>query len=89
MPEYLVAMLVTAVLGWGSFTWRRADKALDSAERANDRTDKLELKVAENYLSKAEFQQRMDELFSTLTRFENKIDNLIINTRHSRRDLDD
>lgn len=66
--------MATAMLGWGGFTWRRAEKALEAAERAADRTDKLELKLAEKYLSKQEFEQQMERLFRTLARFEEKLD---------------
>lgn len=89
MPEYVVAIIASAVLGWGGFTWRRAEQAQDSAERAADRVDKLEIKVAEQYLSKLEFQQRMDQLFVTLNRFEKKLDHMMLGYRHHRKDDDD
>ena len=44
------------------------------ARSAIDKTDKLELKVAENYLTKKEFEMSMDRLFKTLARFEEKLD---------------
>jgi len=74
LPEYLIAAMVTAVLGWGGFTWRRAEQALEMAHRATDQTDKLELKLAEKYLTKDEFEMNMDRLFKTLARFEEKLD---------------
>lgn len=74
MPEYLVAALLTAILGWGGFTWRRAEHAVEVALRANDATDKLELKLAEKYLTKEEFEMNMERLFKTLARFEEKLD---------------
>ena len=58
--------MITAVLGWGGFTWRRAEDAITQAIRAGDRVDRLEIKIAENYLTKAEFQAYMDRLFETL-----------------------
>ena len=66
MPEYLIAAMITAVLGWGGFTWRRAEDAITAAIKAGDRVDRLEIKIAENYLTKQEFQAYMDRLFSTL-----------------------
>ena len=57
---------MTALLGWGGFTWRRAEDAIAHAIKADDRVDRLELKIAENYLTKKEFQEYMDRLFSTL-----------------------
>lgn len=73
-PEYILAAMVTVVLGWGGFTWRRAEQALEAAERAADRTDRLELKLAEKYLTKEEFELQMTRLFNTLSRFEKKLD---------------
>ena len=66
MPEYLLGIMLTAVLGWGGFTWRRAEDAIGRAIQAGDRVDRLEVKMAENYLTKTEFQAYMDRLFETL-----------------------
>lgn len=74
LPEYILAAMVTAVLSLGGFTWRRAEKAIDAAQAAADATDRLELKLAENYLTKDEFDLQMERLFKTLARFEEKLD---------------
>lgn len=66
MPEYVFGIMITAVLGWGGFTWRRAEDAIAHAMKAGDRVDRLEIKIAENYLTKQEFQVYMDRLFATL-----------------------
>ena len=58
--------MLTAVLGWGGFTRRRAEDAITHAIKAGDRVDRLEIKIAENYLTKVEFQAYMDRLFETL-----------------------
>lgn len=58
--------MITAILGWGGFTWRRAEDAITHAIKAGDRVDRLEVKIAENYLTKQEFQAYMDRLFETL-----------------------
>lgn len=79
LPEYLLAAIVTATIGWGGFTWRRAERALDAAYAASDATDKLELKLAEKYLTKEEFESQMDRLFKTLARFEEKLDYHVYN----------
>jgi hypothetical protein len=79
LPEYVLAAMVTAVLGWGGFTWRRAEQALDAAHAAADATDKLELKLAEKYLTKDEFESQMERLFKTLARFEEKLDYHVYN----------
>ena len=66
MPEYIVGIMITAVLGWGGFTWRKSEDAISHAMKASDRVDRLEVKMAENYLTKDEFQAGMDRLFVTL-----------------------
>ena len=58
--------MITAALGWGGFTWRKAEDAISHAIKAADRVDRLEVKIAENYLTKVEFQAYMDRLFETL-----------------------
>ena len=58
--------MITATLGWGSFTWRRSEDAISRAMKASDRVDRLEVKIAENYLTKDEFQAGLDRLFVTL-----------------------
>jgi hypothetical protein len=79
VPEYILATVITIVLGWGGFTWRRAEQALDAAVKACDATDKLELKLAEKYLTKDEFEYQMERLFKTLDRFEEKLDYHVYN----------
>jgi len=63
--------MITAVLGWGGFTWRKAEDAITHAIKAADRVDRLEVKIAENYLTKQEFQAYMDRLFETLGEMKN------------------
>lgn len=58
--------MTAALLGWGGFTWKRAEDALFAARNASDLANRVELKVAENYLSKKEFEIYMDRLFGTL-----------------------
>ena len=74
LPEYALSAIVAALLGWGGFTWRRAEAALIEARSASDKSDKLELKVAEQYLTKKDFELSMERLFKTLARFEEKLD---------------
>jgi len=74
LPEYILSTMVAALLGWGGFTWRKAENALLEARQAIDKTDKLELKVAEHYLTKKDFELSMERLFKTLARFEEKLD---------------
>ena len=65
--------MITAVLGWGGFTWRKAEDAITHAIKAADRVDRLEVKIAENYLTKQEFQAYMDRLFETLGEMKNNM----------------
>ena len=65
--------MITAVLGWGGFTWRKAEDAITHAIKAADRVDRLEVKIAENYLTKQEFQAYMDRLFETLGEMKNGV----------------
>jgi hypothetical protein len=74
LPEYVLATMAAALLGWGSFTWKKAEDALIQARATADQIDKLELKVAETYLTKQDFEHSMERLFKTLTRFEDKLD---------------
>jgi len=66
--------MIAALLGWGGFTWRRAEDALFAARAAADQVDRVELKMAEKYLTKQEFELSMERLFGILDRFEEKLD---------------
>jgi len=66
MPEYLVGIVLSAVVGWGGFTWRRAEDALLAARQAADQVDRVELKMAEEYVTKKDFELFADRLFGTL-----------------------
>lgn len=74
MPEQLLVIMISATLAWGGFTWRRSEHAVDMASKAQDRADRVELKLAEKYLTKDEFETQMERLFATLNRFEQKLD---------------
>jgi thioredoxin-like negative regulator of GroEL len=66
MPEYLVGVIFSAIIGWGGFTWKRAEDALVAARQAANQVDRVELKMAEEYLTKKDFELYMDRLFDTL-----------------------
>ena len=66
--------MTAALLGWGGFTWRRAEDALTTARQALDTTARVELKLAEEYVTKKDFELAFERLFKTLTRFEEKLD---------------
>ena len=74
LPEYVLAAMTAALLGWGGMTWKRSGEALDAARRASSGVDRVELKMAEQYLTKKEFELSMERLFNTLARFEEKLD---------------
>lgn len=67
MPEYIVAAGISVMLGFFGVAFRKID-ATDA------RMDRLELKVAENYVTKEEFREQFKQLFTTLARLEDKID---------------
>lgn len=73
MPEYLVGILFTAMIGWGGFTWKRAEDALITARRASDQVSQVELKMAEEYLTKKDFETYMDRLFDTLAEMKSAV----------------
>ena len=74
MPENVVVLIVPVVLGWMGLTWKRAEKALSAVERVADKVDKVELKMAEEYLTKKDFELSMERLFKGFDRLEKKID---------------
>jgi uncharacterized membrane protein len=61
-------MVVTALLGWGTFTWRKAEEALVTAQKATDATDRLEVKLAENYVTKEELKTSVEMVMSEFGR---------------------
>lgn len=67
MPEFILQAAIAAMIGWGGFTWKRAEEALAQARHAADKVDFVELKMAEKYLTKQEFESYMDRLFGTLS----------------------
>lgn len=66
-PEFVIAAVTSSVLGWGAMTWRKSEQAKDVAERALHKVDAVELKVAEDYISKRDFQQSIDRLFDSIS----------------------
>ena len=67
MPEYLVALILTAITG--AYTMLQRDI------RANDeKIDKLELKMSEEYIKKSDVSGQFVRLWDTLHRMEEKLD---------------
>lgn len=67
MSETIVAAIAAGVMSLFGVSFRKIDQA-------DRRMDALELKVAENYVTKAEFREQFALLFKTLARLEDKID---------------
>jgi len=65
-PEFVIAAVTSSVLGWGALTWRKSEQAKEAAEIALHKIDQIELKVAEEYLSKKDFDQSMDRMLDGL-----------------------
>lgn len=67
MPEHIIAAAVAVLMSLFGVSFRKIDQA-------DRRMDALELKVAENFVTKAEFREQFVLLFKTLSRLEDKID---------------
>ena len=66
-PEALVPIAVTAFLGWQGFSWRRSEAAIQRAEMLADKVDRVELKMAEEYLTKKDFHDGISQVMGSLT----------------------
>ncbi len=67
LPEYVVRAGIASLLSLFGVAFAKID-------HADRRMDALELKVAENYVTKQEFREQFVELFRVLNRLEDKID---------------
>lgn len=67
MPEYIVALVLSAIAGGYTLVNRKID-ALDN------KIDKVELKVAEHYIRKEDIQEQFANLWKVLARLEEKLD---------------
>ena len=67
IPEYIIAAGIASVLSLFGVSFRKID-------HSDKRMDALELKVAENYITRAEVKEQFNELFLILRRLEDKID---------------
>jgi hypothetical protein len=73
MVEALIPVAVAAATGFsvlirGLYT---------RVHELDQRMDKTELRIAENYLSKAEFSSALERVEAHMVRIENKLDNLV------------
>lgn len=67
MPEGLIAAVIAAVLGISGAAIKRFGDV-------ESRIDRVELNVANNYVTKADFQRYSDRIYTSLDRFEGKLD---------------
>lgn len=67
MPEYVFVFIASGILSTIAFVTRK----FDTTDR---RIDAIELKVAEKYLTKDEFNRRIDTITDVLTHLEDKLD---------------
>ena len=67
MPEYLVALILSAIAGGYTMLQRKIDST-------DEKIDRLELKVSEQYVSKSDVSNQFLRLWDTLHRMEEKLD---------------
>jgi hypothetical protein len=67
LPEFVIAAVCSSVLGWGAFTFKRTEEARAVAETALQKIDSVELKVAEDYITKHDFEGAMNRLFDSMS----------------------
>lgn len=72
-PEVLLPMAIATLLGWGGFTWRKSEDALSRANQAQDLVDKLEIKIAEKYVTKEELKDSVNIVAQELARMREDI----------------
>lgn len=67
MPEYLIALVASVVVGYGAFLHRKVD---DTSQGL----DEFKTEVAKTYVTKEDLEKNFDRLNNTLQRFEVKLD---------------
>ena len=76
MIEVIIPVVIAAI-GGGSVMLTRIHNRIHDLDR---RVDGVELRVAESYVSKADFNNALDRMESHLVRIESKMDKLVKNT---------
>lgn len=66
--ESFLPVILATFLGWGGFTWRRSEQAYQAAGKAADMVDKLEIKLAERYVTKIELKDNLQTITDELAR---------------------
>ena len=73
MLELGLPIVIAVVSGLGAVTTRLHNRI----HELDRRLDHTELRIAENYLSKAEFSAALERVEAHMIRIENKLDNLV------------
>lgn len=63
MPEWLLALIASSVVSGAGLTWKKISDT-------NDRVDKLEVRLAEDYATKGDLDTAFDRVDKALCRFE-------------------
>lgn len=71
MPEWLMTLLVSTLLSGAGLTWKRFSDV-------NDRVDRIEIRLAEEFATKNDMNTAFDKVDKALCRFENKLDALVM-----------
>lgn len=71
MPEWLLTLLVSTLLSGAGLTWKRFSDV-------NDRVDRIEIRLAEEFATKNDMNTAFDKVDKALCRFENKLDALVM-----------
>ena len=72
MIEFGLPVIIAVVSGLGAITTRLHNRI----HELDRRLDHTELRIAENYLSKAEFSSALERVEQHMVRIENKLDRL-------------
>jgi hypothetical protein len=79
MPEWLLALVASSIISGVGLAWKRISDT-------NDRVDKLEVRLAEDYATKVDLDTAFDRVDKALCRFENKLDALVMSELRSLRE---
>ena len=77
MIEAIIPVVLAAITG-GSVMFTRIHNKIHDLDR---RVDGVELRVAESYVSKIDFNNALDRMEAHLVRIEGKMDQMISNTK--------
>ena len=73
MEQAVVTLVIAALSGLGVMNARLHNR-ISALDR---RTDQIELRMAENYVAKADLSEAMDRFEAHMLRIENKLDKII------------